>query len=327
VGEVFEDFAEEVDGAGRDYRVAGFAEGALAGGGKNFRDDTGAHEAAKGGGHKTDEVGGRGRAGLRGREEDDFARVAGGDVEERAGAEFAECADEDNGRAARLREEAGEIFVEGARAFGVVRGVEDERAVVGEGKFLPARGPVDFGEGGGGRVGGNQQGFFEYARGEEGGGGVRALMRAGEARWGILGEVITENFADAVQRRRFFAGDGADDGFGFQGHAAHHDRDARLDDARFFARNFFEGVAKEFLMVEADRCDDAQLGRDDIGGVEAAAEADFDEREVHFFVGKMKEGSGSHELEEGRLVVGVVRGEGVGVRAEFGDVAANFSGS
>ena len=326
MGEVFEDFAEEVDGAGDDEGVAGGAEGALAGGGENFGDLAGMDGAGEGGRDEGSQFVHGGGAGLVGLEEDDFLGVAGGDFEEGAGAGLAEGTDEEDGGAVGFGAKAGELLVEGLGAFGVVGGVEDEGAVFGEGKFLPAGGPVYLGEGGGNVGGGNREGFFEDLGGEGGGGGVDALMGAGEAGARVFFQVVAENFADAVDGGVLFAGDGADGGFGFGREAAEDDGDIGFDDAGFFAGDFFEGVAEEFLVVEGDGGDDGELGEDDVGGVEAAAEADFDEGDVHFFAGEVEEGDGGHELEEGGEVVGVECGEGFAMGLEFGNVGADFVG-
>ena len=52
------------------------------------------------------------------------------------------------------------------------------------------------------------------------------------------------------------------------------------EDAGFFAGDFGDGVAEVVLVVEGDVGDDGEDGLDDVGGVEAAAQADFEDGDV-----------------------------------------------
>ncbi len=54
----------------------------------------------------------------------------------------------------------------------------------------------------------------------------------------------------------------------------------RLDDAGFFAGDLLDGMAEKIFVVEIDRRDDGDFGHDDVGGVEAAAQANFVDREI-----------------------------------------------
>jgi len=54
-----------------------------------------------------------------------------------------------------------------------------------------------------------------------------------------------------------------------------------FQDSGFFGCDFFKGVAEEIFMVEIDARDDGDKRREHVGGVEAAAEADFEDGEFH----------------------------------------------
>ena len=59
-------------------------------------------------------------------------------------------------------------------------------------------------------------------------------------------------------------------------------------------------------MVERDGRYDAERGtRDDVGGVQAPAEADFQDHRVGGTLGKGEKGGGRGDLEEGDLLAGV----------------------
>src|SRR5262249_23599124 len=93
-----------------------------------------------------------------------------------------------------------------------------------------------------------------------------------------------------------FLDDGAWLGVGGTG----DDADAAFDDASFFACDQGETVAEDACMVETDACDDRQSGSADVGGVEASAEADFQDKQVDAAALEVEEGGGGGELEEGR---------------------------
>ncbi len=66
-----------------------------------------------------------------------------------------------------------------------------------------------------------------------------------------------------------------------------HHRRARLDDARFFECDFLDGITEIGLMIERDRRDDRH-GRavNDVGRVEPAAEAHFQQQRIGRALGK-----------------------------------------
>src|SRR5215469_6501537 len=85
---------------------------------------------------------------------------------------------------------------------------------------------------------------------------------------------------DVDEARVSFGAAAADDFAGIGTFNGTDDGGAGLDDAGLFGGDFVDGVAKEILVVEIDGCDDGDRGRDDIGGVKAAAEADFVDGDV-----------------------------------------------
>ena len=66
---------------------------------------------------------------------------------------------------------------------------------------------------------------------------------------------------------------------GFRALLGEDERNAGLQDSGFFAGDFLQGMAEEILVVEIDAGDDGYGWRKDVGGVEAAAEADFEDAE------------------------------------------------
>ena len=86
---------------------------------------------------------------------------------------------------------------------------------------------------------------------------------------------------------------------GFRALLGENERNAGFQDSGFFAGDFREGVAEEVLMVEIDAGDDGDERRKDVGGVEATAEADFEDGEVHTLAGKIFEGHGGDAFEIG----------------------------
>ena len=69
-------------------------------------------------------------------------------------------------------------------------------------------------------------------------------------------------------------------------------------DAGLFARDLGDGVAELFRVIERDVGDDGEDRLDDIGGVEAAAKADFEHGDIDLGSGKVQEGHGGDGLEE-----------------------------
>ena len=55
-------------------------------------------------------------------------------------------------------------------------------------------------------------------------------------------------------------------------------------------------------MVQADAGDDGELGREDVGAVQPAAQADLDHGDVHLLVGEPAESQPGGDLEEGESV-------------------------
>ncbi len=85
-----------------------------------------------------------------------------------------------------------------------------------------------------------------------------------------------------------------------------------LENSSFFAGDFGKGVAEEIFVVEVDAGDDGDGGLNDVGGIEAAAEPDFEDGEVDFFFCEILEGHGGDAFEIG------------GVGAEFSGGEESF---
>ena len=88
------------------------------------------------------------------------------------------------------------------------------------------------------------------------------------------------------------------------------------EDAGLFAGDLADGVAEVVLVVEGDVGDDGEEGVDDVGGVEAASEAYFEDGYVDLLLGEVEEGEGGEDFEE----AGVVREGGFGDEAAGGVV-------
>ncbi len=188
--------------------------------------------------------------------------------------------------------------------------------------LLVASGPDDVGEAElGGRLG---AGFTEedLERGERGL-GILAIESAAEGKcgWDLgkgseVGGVIEWGVSFASDRGNFFA------------HAwfvcAEDDGDVGFDDAGFFGGDLFKCVAEPIAMVESDASDDGEGGLADVGGVEATAEARFEDGPVG--AGRVidEEGDGGECFEEGEVLegggCGFERGEALGGAVECGVV-------
>ncbi len=75
---------------------------------------------------------------------------------------------------------------------------------------------------------------------------------------------------------------------------------AGAENAGFFAGDGGDGGAEPFGVVERDIGDDGEERIDDVGGVEAAAYAHFEDRDVDASVGEVEKGHGGEGLEEAR---------------------------
>ncbi len=89
---------------------------------------------------------------------------------------------------------------------------------------------------------------------------------------------------------------------------AEDDGDVWFDDAGFFGGDLFECVAEPIAMVEADAGDDGEGGFADVGGIEAAAEACFEDGPVGAGIVVDEEGDGGEGFEEGKVLEGGARG-------------------
>ena len=193
---------------------------------------------------------------------------------------------------------ARQIGGERARALRVVRGVEQNRDVAGNPDQLepsPASRPRQptldcaprqrqtspraLPRGGGRRRARWRSGARRAARASPGHSGRRACRTMIVARPSShVASTPCVPAAASTSRAPALRGDSGDDVAGASGSSAGDDGHARLDDAGLLERNRLERVAEVLLMVEADRRDGAGDGGNDVGRVEAAAQADFDDR-------------------------------------------------
>ena len=98
-----------------------------------------------------------------------------------------------------------------------------------------------------------------------------------------------------------FGGGLEEDGLRFGLGLPYHYGDAILDDAGLLGGNLLQRVAEELRVVKADIGDDAQQRRDDVGAVETAAHANFDDGDVDLLAGEVVEGHADGHLEERQM--------------------------
>src|SRR5262249_55642463 len=79
--------------------------------------------------------------------------------------------------------------------------------------------------------------------------------------------------------------------------ALHEGRLAATKDSCLFAGDRLDRRAELLGVVEGDRGDDGELGRGDVGRVEATAQSDFENSEVEPLLGEEKKGGRRHDLE------------------------------
>ena len=210
-----------------------------------------------------------------------------------------------------------EGLCEGAGGWWIVGSIDDEGV-----DLLVASGPDDVGEA---ELGGGLGACFaeeDLERGESGL-GIFAIECAAEGKCGWefgkgseVGRVVEWGVSFASDRGNFFA------------HAwfvcAEDDGDVGFDDAGFFCGDLFESVAEPIAMVEADARDDGEGRLTDVGGVEASAEACFEDGPIGAGRVINEEGDGREGFEEGEVLEGggcwFERGEALGGAVECGVV-------
>ena len=210
-----------------------------------------------------------------------------------------------------------EGLCEGAGGWWIVGAINDEGV-----DLLVASGPDDVGEA---EVGGRLCAGFaeEDLECGESGLGILAIECAAEGKYGWefgkgseVWRVVEGCVSFASDRGNFFA------------HAwfvcAENDGDVGFDDAGFFGGDLFESVAEPITMVEADARDDGEGWLADVGGVEATAEACFENGPVGAGIVIDEEGDGGEGFEEGEVLegggCGFERGEVLGGAVECGVV-------
>src|SRR6266478_1470316 len=226
---------------------------------------------------------------------------------------------------------AGEILFEEVGEFAGGAGIVRAIAVnVGRGlKFFEAAGPDGFGDSlGDGSIGNLEAALLEQASGGEGVQRVLELKTARKA-WRDFEDLAGGRFSDAsletalldglaieakdLRRLNDFTTEtlGASENHftGLRLLPGKDERHTGLEDSGFLARDFGEGVAQEVFVVEIDARDDGDDRRKDIGGVEAAAQADFEDREFNALASKMLEGHSGYAFEIRGISAELARGE------------------
>src|SRR5260370_36451843 len=97
------------------------------------------------------------------------------------------------------------------------------------------------------------------------------------------------------------------------------ERHTGFKDSSFFGGDFAQRMTEEVLVIEIDAGGDGDDRRNNGGGIEAAAEADFEDGKVHALAGKMFECHGRHAFEISRVGAEFACGE------EFFDEDLDFS--
>ena len=157
---------------------------------------------------------------------------------------------------------------------------------------------------------------LEQARGGEGVQRVLELKTAGKA-WGDFEDLAGGRFHDAraetavlngfaiyakdLRRLDDFAAEtfGASENHftGFRLLVGKDDRHAGLEDSGFFGCDFVQRVAEKVFVIKIDAGDDGYDRRKDVGGVEAPAQADLEDGEVHALASKIFESHGGDTFE------------------------------
>src|SRR6267378_2070120 len=79
------------------------------------------------------------------------------------------------------------------------------------------------------------------------------------------------------------------------------DRNSGFQDSGFFGCDLVQRVAQKIFVVEIDAGDDGGERRKDVGGIEAAAQADFEDGKVYALAGKIFESHGGYAFEISRV--------------------------
>lgn len=243
-------------------------------------------------------------AGLVDAGEDEF----GGEGEEEGGDDgevlVAHCSEDDPDAAVMV--EFADVVGEGLCSGGVMGSVEED---VGGGRdVFETAGPAGLGdaladgvvrdvekvEGGDGGEGvfdlvGSDEGTFDGDGGGALGGETAAV--------GVEVEVLGDPVGGAEDGRGVLSGGAFEDGLGFGPLAGEDDGAGRFDDAGLFEGDFGDGVAEEAFVVEVDGGDDGEDGIDDVGGVETAAHAGFEDHGVDGLGAEEQVGHGGDGLE------------------------------
>ena len=111
----------------------------------------------------------------------------------------------------------------------------------------------------------------------------------------LVGDVA----ADEAEGGAGALGGALDDRQGVRGLGGADRGDAGLDDGGLLRGDLGQGAAEDVDVIEAEAGDGAGGGGDDVGGVEAAAEADFDDAEVDFVSGEVVERERRERFEGG----------------------------
>src|SRR6266567_3866555 len=214
---------------------------------------------------------------------------------------------------------AGEILLEEIGEFaggtGIVRAIEIN---IGRGlQFFETAGPDGVGNAlSDGGIGDFEATGLEKTSGGDGAEGVLQLETTGQAGGNFegfagvcfddtgAGETIWQGFSiDAKDLSRFdnrageFLGASEDYFASFRALLGQDEWDSGLQDPRFFRSDFVQGVAEKVFVVEIDAGNDGDNRRKNVGGVETATEADFEDAECYALAGERFEGHGGDAFE------------------------------
>lgn len=201
--------------------------------------------------------------------------------------------DEDRGSIGEVPFEGG---TERGDAIAVVGAVEEERLLAAL-KDLKSAGPADAGEPAGHLFVRNREQEPEDPDGGSGQRSVGALVFAEQGQFEP--ELFHGEVPDRDEGAPGFAGLELEDGEGVRVGGGRECRHVWLEDAGLLGGDGSDGRTEHRHVVESDLRDDRGERGDDVGGVEASAEAGLPNDQIHPGFGEPEQGEDGGELEEG----------------------------
>ena len=87
----------------------------------------------------------------------------------------------------------------------------------------------------------------------------------------------------------------------FRPRLPYQDRNAGLENPRFFKCDFRQCIAQEVTMIQADTCDDTELGCDDVGTVQPSSQPDLNNCHIYVHISEPLESQPRSNLEKGQF--------------------------